>query len=439
MAAEAATLGSMILDPTVIEDVQEIVGGAEAFYLREHQVLWLMILQVYEQTKGKAVDGVLVRTALESHNRLEEIGGLGYLREVIESVPSSASATYYAGVVRDHLVRRSIIQAGRDLAETASGPDDIESLVEIASATVTKLGMKITSKATTHNMMDLLVAAYHTLETDPVYALPCPPTIAHTVRGFQAGQMVVVCGRPSHGKTSFGLHLAVEGMRHCQSRRVVFFSFEMLPVDMMMRILSAETGIPFRSLTKDGLMSLPKDQDGHDGFRRIVIAQQYLADWDLTFVSGSPTPTAVAAQVRRIHRQKPVECVFVDYIQRMHCTKEYQSRDREVTVISNSLKNLALELQVPVVVLAQLNRGCESRPDHTPRLSDLRESGTIEQDADVVIALSRPDKYPDCPDDRKDIIEISVLKQRNGPEGKVDALFDGPTMAVKALAPDLRS
>jgi len=431
VAAEAAVLGSMILDPQVIPEVTEILHG-EDFYLRENVILWQTILAIYAETQGRALDGLLVHQKLEADRRLEAIGGSEYLQRILETVPSSANAQYYAGIVREKALRRLLIRTGMELVEAAQGPEDVEALVEAASATVSRLGQKIARQQQAQNMTDLLIEAYGTLERDPVYALPCSVPLAEYVRGFQAGQMIVICGRPAHGKSSFALHLAIEGLRHSREKRVVFFSFEMLPVDMMLRILSAETGISFRDMTKQGLALLPRDRDGQTGYQRILATQRYFADWDLSFVGGNPTPMAVAAQVRRMHQLKPVDCVFIDYIQRMYCTQQYNTRDREVSVISNALKNLALELQIPVVVLAQLNRAVESRDKHTPRLSDLRESGTIEQDSDVVIAVNRPEKFG--AEERKGVIEIIVLKHRNGPDGQIEAIFDGPTMTIRAQA-----
>jgi len=427
-AAEAATLGSMILDPAVIPEVMGILSEDD-FYLREHAVLWRMILAVYDSTGGKAADGLLVRERLSESHRLEEIGGLDYLRQVIESVPSSHSAEFYAGIVRDKAVRRAVRQAGQELVDAAEGTNEIAAIIETASTTVTRVGQRMARISTATDLMGLLAEAYASLEKDPEYAITCSGSVSQYVRGFQSGQMIVVCGRPAHGKTALGLHLAAEGLRYWPEKRVLFFSFEMLPKDMVLRILSSETGIPFVEMNRKSLSS--REMVGKEGYARILQEIECLRRWNLYFAGGVPTPVAVAGLARRMHHEAPLSAIFVDYIQRMHCAKDYNTRDREMSVISNSLKNLALELRVPVVVLAQLNRGIENRTDHRPRLSDLRESGTIEQDADVVIAVNRPDRYPGHCEDDEGVMELHVLKNRNGADGLAKVWFDGPTMAVR--------
>lgn len=433
--AEACLLGSMILSPRQAAEVREIVTSAEMFYLPEHRTLWLMILSVLEETQGRAVDGALVRAALLAHRKLEQIGGLDYLRQVIESTPSAASARYYAKIVRTYHVRRQVLAGGDKLVRMAAEALDLPEILDAATKLLSDLTEHAVDEARSATVMEVMQSVFAGLDRKTEYCLRTGPLLGGIVAGFTAGQMVVIAGRPRHGKTALALHLMLEGQRHDLDKAVAFFSYEMTAEELGKRLLAYETGIPYTKLNQESLNAMEQRPNGNTVYQELLAASQYLNEFDIRFAGGKPTVEYLRAIARRWHREKPLSAIFVDYVQRMYSPVKCATRDREVSIISNGLKNLALELGVPVIVLAQLNRACDQRDDHRPRPSDLRDSGTLEQDADMIVTLWRPELYPDADDSVEGIANVEVIKHRNGPEGRIEGRFDGPCMKFYLEAP----
>ena len=422
-AAEAALLGSMMLDETCVDDVMEILS-AEDFYRDEHRLIFEAIQTARRKAPGH-VNGVIVRQKLEDTGQMEAIGGLEYLRRVIESVPGPSAWASYAQTVREKSARRKVIAEAGKMLNMAYGTEPLETITGTAGEALSQICDLDQQRSEPTTIFDALSAAYASIDREARYALDAGPVLSELIRGFVGGQMVVIAARPSHGKTSLALHLCMEGLRHRESTSGLFVSFEMEVEDMAKRMLSYESRVPYERMDKQFLSK--------DDYGKIVDVMGYLNErYDIRFQTGNGNPYSVAAAARKLHRKKPLSFVVVDYIQRMYCPGKWGSRNDEISRVSNLLKNLALELNVPVIVLSQLNRGVESREDKHPRMSDLRESGTIEQDADIILGVVRPQVY-----DHKlldDTMDIEVLKHRNGKCGMMSAMFDGPCMRVFRVA-----
>lgn len=411
-SAEAALLGSMILDPRSIPDFGDVTD--EMFFHDEHRILARIIRQIYERHHGggQAVDGVLVRNELEASKQLDKVGGLDYLQKILDTVPTSASAAYYARIVRAKALRRMAIVTGREMIEAALAAvvDDEDAILEAVMAPVSQVHQAFTPKAASADMLTLLQQAFGQLENAGACRIQSPWwALAKHVAGFKPGQMIVIAGRPAMGKSAFALSLALANCK--QEARILFVSFEMSALEITNRMMSAVAEVPHWRFENP-----ERDLAARD-WKAITESLGAISQYDLQIYDQlKPTPIVVKNACRAAHHKQPLDAIFVDYIQRMHTAEKRATRDWEMSVISNELKNLARELSVPVFVLSQLNRQVENREDKHPRPSDLRDSGTLEQDADVILGLYREDEYKrDKPGyTTTNLAEILVLKQRNG-------------------------
>ncbi len=421
LAAEAAVLGSMIIDPECIGEVVEFLEMS-AFYRVEHQMIFDALLSLYEKNRGGVIDGVLLRDELEKHKRLEEVGGVEYLTKLAESVPSSANVTYYAGIVKDKMLLRELIAATGEIldgaydqaGETKEKLDDAERRI-----------FAVTDKNITGNaeaIKDLVARSYELIEKRDGSHVTGIATgyyeLDDLTCGLQNGEMVIVAGRPSMGKTSLALNIA-EHIGLVEKIPVAVFSLEMGRQQLAERFLCSVGEVDSQKVRR-GLL-------GEEHYSRLVEACGLLSEAPIYVDDTSTlTPLELRAKSRRLKSLYGIRCVIVDYLQLMHLgSGRVESRQQEITTISRYLKALARELSVPVMVLSQLNRSPEGREGHKPRMSDLRESGSIEQDADVVMLLHREDYYHRGdkeyePDNTADII---IAKQRNGPTGNVEMVF----------------
>jgi len=398
LAAEAAVLGSMIIDPERISEVVEQLK-INAFYRIEHQMIFDALVTLYEKNKGEAIDAVLLRDELEKRKQLEEVGGVEYIAKILDSVPSSANVMYYAGIVKDKQLLREIIAAAGEILNDAFNGDGepSEKLDEAERKIFAVTDKKVRGSA--DKLKSLVSQAYELIERRESSHVTGLATgyfvLDQWTCGLQDGEMIILAGRPSMGKTSLVLNIAEH-----------IGVIEKAPV----AIFSLETG-------------------------RQQLAERFLCSFSETDAQK------VRAKARRLKSRHDIRCIIVDYLQLMHLGGKVESRQQEITTISRYIKALARELNIPVVVLSQLNRAPEGREDHRPRMSDLRESGSIEQDADVVLLLHREDYYRrserqelsekksstmrSSEDGRKEdnTAEIIIAKQRNGPTGKVDLIF----------------
>jgi len=421
LAAEAAVLGSMIVDPECIADVVEKID-ASAFYRIEHQIIYDALITLYEKNRGQGLDAVLLRDELEKNNRLSEIGGVEYLGKIMGSVPSSANVMYYTGIVKDKQLLRNLIQAATEILDDAySVPGDVEEKLNEAERRIFSVTDKnVTSSAV--SLKDLVVRAYELIEKREGSHVTGLATGFHELDeltcGLQNGEMIIVAGRPSMGKTSLALNMA-EHIGITEKIPVAIFSLEMGKQQLAERFLCSTSEIDAQDVRK-GMLSDLQYQQLASSSEILSDAPVYIDD------TAALTPLGLCAKARRLKSQYDIRCLMVDYLQLMHLgTARIESRQQEITTISRYIKALARELDIPVVVLSQLNRSPEGREGHRPRMSDLRESGSIEQDADVVMLLHREDYYRRAEPDYEanNTAEVIIAKQRNGPTGNVELVF----------------
>jgi len=424
LAAEAAVLGSMIIDPECIDEVVEQVSS-NAFYRLEHQMIFDALVGLYENsrqvTKDVTVDGVLLRDELEKRGQLEKVGGVEYLAKVMESVPSAANVMYYLGIVKDKMLLREIIAAAGEILEDAYGEtgQTSEKLDEAERKIFAVTDKKITGSAST--LKDLVTRAYELIQKRTGGHVTGLATglfeLDELTCGLQNGDMVIIAGRPSMGKTSLALNIA-EHLGLAEKLPVGIFSLEMGRQQLAERFLCGHSQIDAQ-LVRKGMLD-------DEAYRDLAMACDELAQAPIYVDDTSTlTPLELRAKARRLKSLYDVRCIIVDYLQLMHVSGRVESRQQEITTISRYIKALARELNVPVVVMSQLNRAPEGREGHRPRMSDLRESGSIEQDADVVMLLHREDYYHRGEPDYvpNNAAELIIAKQRNGPTGKVDLVF----------------
>jgi len=421
LAAEAAVLGSMIVDPRCIGDVIELLNR-NAFYHSEHQMLFDAIITLYENNRGEGIDGVLVRDELERRKQMEAIGGPEYLRRVIESVPSSANVQYYAEIVREKMLLRETISAATEILNDAYDESGTagEKLDEAERKIFAVTDKRITSSAIA--LKDLVTRAYELIEKREGTHVTGLPTgyyeLDDKTCGLQNGEMIIIAGRPSMGKTALALNIA-EHIGIIEKIPLAIFSLEMGRQQLAERFLCSYSGIDAQ-LVRKGMLSTDHYQKLVEACGVVSEAPIYIDD------TAALTPLEIRAKARRLRSTYGIRCILVDYLQLMHIgTNRVESRQQEISTISRYLKSLARELNAPVVVLSQLNRSPEGREGHRPRMSDLRESGSIEQDADVVMLLHREDYYHRGEDgyEPDNTAEVIIAKQRNGPTGTIKLTF----------------
>lgn len=421
LGAEAAVLGSMIVDPRCIGDVIELLDR-EAFYHTEHQLIFDAVLTLYEKNRGEGIDGFLVRDELQRNDHMEEIGGWEYLQRVIETVPSAANVVYYAKIVREKMMLRETIAAATDILNDAYDEtgEAAEKLDEAERRIFAVTDRRITSSAVA--LKDLVTQAYELIEKREGTHVTGLPTgyyeLDDLTCGLQRGEMIIIAGRPSMGKTALALNLA-EHIGIIEKVPLAIFSLEMGKQQLAERFLCSYSGVDSQ-LVRKGMLTTDHYQKLVEACGVVSEAPIYIDD------TSALTPLEIRAKARRLKSSYDIQCILVDYLQLMHLgVGRVESRQQEISTISRYMKSLARDLDVPVVVLSQLNRSPEGREGHRPRMSDLRESGSIEQDADVVMLLHREDYYHRGEADHEpdNTAEVIIAKQRNGPTGVVKLAF----------------
>jgi replicative DNA helicase len=438
LAAEAAVLGSMLIDPECIHNIVEEVK-TETFYRIEHRMIFDAIISLYEKsiTDNIGIDAVLLRDELEKRNQLEDVGGVEYIAKILDSVPSSANVMYYTGIIRDKQLLREMVAAAHEILDMAYNEEGEarEKLDKAEQKIFEVASRRITGSAS--QVKDLISDVYEIIEKRRGHIVTGLATGYHQLDdltcGLQNGEMIIVAGRPSMGKTSLALNIA-EYMGVVEKVPLAIFSLEMGRQQLAERFLCSISELDNQKVRKGFLA----DED----YERLKEASGQLYEVPIYIDDTSLlTPLEVRAKARRLKTQNGIKFMIVDYMQLMSGgTGRFESRQQEITVISRYLKALARELNIPVMVLSQLNRAPEGREDHRPRMSDLRESGSIEQDADVVLLLHREDYYQhterlelsdkqetstNSSDDenKENTAELIIAKQRNGPTGTVKLIF----------------
>jgi replicative DNA helicase len=429
--AEQSVLGGLMLDNNAWDTAADRVSEAD-FYRRDHRLIFRAIHALAE--KGSPFDAVTLSEWLGGQNLLAETGGLAYLGSLAKNTPSAANIRAYADIVRERAVLRRLISVGTEIVDSAFYPAgrDSKTLLDEAEQRVFQIAEQIARhRSSVRSIKELLVKAVERIDTlfqldNPITGVPTGfPDLDHLTAGLQPSDLVIVAGRPSMGKTALAINMA-EHVVIKTGRPVVVFSLEMPGEQLAMRMMSSLARIDQHKVRTGKL----EDED----WPRLTSAVSLLADAPL-FIddTAAMTPTEIRARCRRLKREHDLGLVVVDYLQLMQVPGGKESRAMEISEISRSLKALAKELDVPVVALSQLNRSLEQRPDKRPRMADLRESGAIEQDADVIVFIYRDEVYnPESADKGK--AEIIVAKQRNGPIGTVPLTFLGQYTRFESYA-----
>ncbi|HHM06383.1 MAG TPA: replicative DNA helicase [Gammaproteobacteria bacterium] len=420
--AERALLGGLMLDNTTWDQVADMVTEDD-FYHRNHRLLFGAISRLADQ--GTPFDAVTLSEHLESLGELERIGGLAYLGDLVQNTPTAANIKAYAQIVRDHSVSRQLIHVGTQVCDAVyerEGRSTAE-LLDFAEQLVFEIAERgARGRRNFIPMKDLLVTVVDRIDTlfqqdDPITGVPTGfSDFDDMTSGLQPGDMVIVAGRPSMGKTTFAMNIA-EHAAIKSKLAVAVFSMEMPGEQLALRMMSSLGRIDQHRLRTGKL--------DDDDWPRLTSAVGILAETPF-FIDDTPalSPTELRARARRLKREHDVGLIVIDYLQLMKVPGGRENRATEISEISRSLKALAKELNVPVVALSQLNRSLEQRPNKRPVMSDLRESGAIEQDADVIVFIYRDEVYNEDSDD-KGTAEIIIGKQRNGPIGTVRLTFLG--------------
>jgi replicative DNA helicase len=420
IAAEQSVLGGMMLSKDAIADVVEAVRAVD-FYRPAHEIVFDAITDLYG--RGEPADAVTVADELTKQGQLARIGGPAYLHELLSSVPTAANAGYYARIVRERAVLRKLVEAGTRIVQLGYAPEggDVEELVNAAQAEI----YAVTERRTTEDYLPLSEVIEGTIDEieasghrgDGMIGIPTGfADLDQLTNGLHAGQMIVIAARPAVGKSTVGLDIARSAAIHHDMTTVVF-SLEMSRNEITMRLLSAEARIPLQNMRK-GTM---REED----WTRLARTMGEVNEKPL-FIDDSPNMSLmeIRAKCRRLKQRHDLKLVIVDYLQLMSSGKRVENRQQEVSEFSRALKLLAKEIEVPVIAISQLNRGPEQRTDKKPQMSDLRESGSIEQDADMVILLHREDMY-EKESPRAGEADFIVAKHRNGPTDTITVAFQG--------------
>ncbi|GIX38056.1 MAG: replicative DNA helicase [Silanimonas sp.] len=431
--AEQAVLGALMLDPQALEKVVGVLSHTD-FYRRDHQLIFKAISELAE--KNKPYDAVTLGEWFEAHALADQVGGTAYLVELAQTTPSAANVRAYADIVRDKSVLRSLIEVGTQIAEDGFAPGDRETPELLAEAEQrvfriadqNRTGRKdiIPLKDAMKEAFEILQVRYETQGT--VTGLPTGfHDFDEMTAGLQPSDLIVLAARPAMGKTTLALNMA-EYAALKSKKAVVVFSMEMSASQLAFRLISSIGRINAGRL-KTGQL---EDED----WSRVTMAMRLLSESKI-FIDDEPalSPAKLMSKARRIKREHDLGLVVVDYLQLMQVPGNSENRATEISEISRSLKAMAKELNVPVIALSQLNRGLESRTDKRPVMSDLRESGAIEQDADIILFIYRDEYYhKDSPD--KGLAEVIISKHRNGATGTVKLKFFGEYTRFDNLARD---
>lgn len=414
--AEQAVLGAMLIDPQAVPVAIEILE-AEDFYRPAHRLIFQRMVDLFEASQP--VDLVTVTAALRSGQQLEAVGGAAYLAELQDAVPTGANVAYHAQIVADRALRRALIEAGTDIVRRGfEGEEESAALLDQAEERIFRLSQRRGRHAYLP-LRRVLTETFQRIEelykNPGVTGIPSGfPELDRLTSGFQNADLTVIAARPSMGKTMFCLNIARHAALEAHVPSVLF-SLEMSREQLALRLLCAEANIDSQKIRRGEV--------GRDEWPILSAALGRLGDAPI-FIDDSPALTAldIRARARRLKAEHNIGLIVIDYLQLMQGSTRAENRQQEISQISRSLKALARELNVPVIALSQLSRAVESRQDRRPMLSDLRESGAIEQDADVVGFIYRDDYYnPDS--EEPGVVEVIVAKQRNGPTGTVRLHF----------------
>ncbi len=418
-AAEMSTLGGMLLSKDAIVEVLELVR-AEDFYYPKHEIIFNAINAVF--SRSEPTDVIMITDQLTREGNLAKIGGASYLHTLESSVPTAANASYYASIVADKAVLRKLVQSGTRISQMGFAAEgDPSELLNDAQVEIFSIG-RAAGAQDAMMLRDAVEIAVKEMEHQAKSAkegLDIPTgfrELDDVTNGLHPGQLVLIAARPGLGKSTLALDFARSAALK-SNVPTVFFSLEMSATEISQRLIAAETSVPLTVIRKSKEMN-------NEGWKRINSVQARIGQTPL-YIDDSPnlTLSEIRAKCRRMKAQLGIKLVIIDYLQLMTSGKKVENRQQEVSEFSRSLKLLAKELGVPVVALSQLNRGSEQSPDKKPQLSNLRESGSLEQDADIVLLLHR-ERFAEQGENRNDA-EIHIAKHRNGEMRVLRVQFEG--------------
>lgn len=416
--AEQAVLGAILLQSEALITAMERVQ-VEDFYLPGHQHIFEAMIELNEV--NQPIDLITLTSHLQDKKLLDEVGGVSYLARLANAVPTAANVDYYAQIIEEKsMLRRLIRTATQIVTESYAGDDDVSALLSDAERKILEISNQRSSSGFIA-IKDVLMEVYEKVENlnmnqGGTTGIPSGfQDLDKMTAGFQRSDLIIVAARPSVGKTAFALNIAQNvGVRAKET--VAIFSLEMSAAQLVQRMICAESNVDATRLRTGSLED--------DDWEKLTMSIASLSEAEI-YIDDTPGVTVadIRAKCRRLKKERGLGMILIDYLQLIHGRgKAGESRQQEVSEISRTLKQIARELEVPVIALSQLSRGVEQRQDKRPMMSDLRESGSIEQDADIVAFLYRDDYY-DKESEKKNIIEIIIAKQRNGPVGTVELVF----------------
>jgi replicative DNA helicase len=433
--AEQTVLGGLMIDPAALDQVEDILS-TEDFYKPAHQKIYAVVKEL--QHKNEKADLLTVSNLLSARQDLDSVGGPSYLAALLEKTISAANIVSYAKIIREKAVLRHLIDASSSIIDQALTGDyqDIESFVDLAEAEIFKIAE---NKTTTGLIESWTIVESSIKRIEELYKRKEDITgiasgfsnLDKLTAGMHPGELTIVAARPSMGKTAFSLNIASHVALRMK-KTVAYFSLEMGKDSVMTRLLAGEARVSMGELRSGRV------QDA--SWPRLISAAGLFSEAPLYIDdTASISPFEIRARARRLKARHGLDLIMIDYLQMMSLKQKIESREREVAEISKTLKAIAKELQVPVIALAQLNRAVDARSDRRPMISDLRESGSIEQDADVIMMLYRDDYYDKEDPDKQGSAEVIIGKQRNGPTGTVNLRFEAKYNRFKDAEPDVVS
>ena len=431
LAAEQSVLGAMLMSKLAVDPAADILDGRD-FYRPAHELIFDTIVDL--ANRGEPADAITVAAELQRRGEIGRIGGAPYLHTLVASVPIAANVDFYADIVHEKAVLRRLVEVGQRIAQLGqAGQGEVSDIVDRAQKEV--LDVDGSKQGEDYNTVSSLM----TMTIDEIEEIQGRGTEMHGVSsgfpdldrlttGFRSGQMIVVAARPGVGKSTLGLDFCRSAsIRHQKPSAI--FSLEMTGSEIAMRMLSAEAKVNVSQMRGGGMSQ--RDWDAiAKAMPRVQSAPMVIDD------SPNMTMPEIRSKARRIKKQHGLEFMVIDYLQLMTSGKRVENRQVEVSEFSRQIKLLAKELEIPVVAISQLNRGSEQRTDKTPMLSDLRESGSIEQDADIVLLLNRPDAYGAGESERPGEADIIIAKNRSGPTNRVAVSFQGHYSRFTPMARD---
>jgi replicative DNA helicase len=430
--AEESLLSAIIVDNNTLLDVIEILAAAD-FYRSAHHKIFAAIMELFD--KGEPVDLITLANNLKERGQLEAIGGASYLARLVDAVPLAVNAQHYAKIIAGKASLRRLIEKANAIAKRCyDDRGNVDDIIDFAESSIFEISQKKTTQSF-YPLSRLIISNIETLEEKQgnkslVTGVPMGFTpLDNLTSGLQKSDLVILAARPSMGKTALALNIARNAAVDANIPAAIF-SLEMSKEQLSLRMLCSEARLDSSRL-RGGFFSM-------DDWRRLTDAAGVLSESPI-YIDDTPNISAmeIRAKARRLKMDKNIGLVIIDYLQLMKSRSGAERRDLEISEISRSLKALAKELDIPVLAISQLNRMLEQRNDKRPRLSDLRESGALEQDADVVAFIYRDEIYnPDENNPRKGTAEILLAKQRNGPTGKATLTFLDAYTRFENLAPE---